>query len=135
MAKTIFPKMNDTVIDVTTEYDGNIMEFGSATAYDEVGVVTLQFNPSETFEGEFIILARTRGEVAKLANVPLVPVQYIVANCDNVAADRSFSSAPITGSGIIEVPSNGLSIGALIGIRTGSCQIAVMRLAGTAASL
>lgn len=133
--KSIFPKMIDTFFVVIPDFNETILEIGASTAYDEVGLVSICFNPSDNFVGSFTVLARPRGETARANNAPFLPVSYIAVNTANVAGDRGHSHALISDVGIIEVPANGLSVALQVACSVGSCDVFVSRLSGTSGSL
>ena len=135
MAKSIFPIAGSSSKVVTSEYHGDIIEFGDATPRDETGLVTVQFNPDVTFVGEFAVVARRkRTPNDSVTDAPFLPVAYVAVNVDNVAVLRPLSVAVITGPGMIEIPATGLSVGVLVACSAGSCTLYLGRHAGPALS-
>ena len=133
MAKSIFPVAGSSSFTVTSEYDGDFIEFGDATPRDETGCVTIQFNPDVEFDGQFAVVARRKRTPNDSAtDAPFLPVAYIAVNVNGAASLRPLSVAVISAPGLIEVPATGLSVGLLVACTAGKCTLYLGRHAGPA---
>lgn len=131
MTKIIYPA-NAADWTASPEYDGLFLELGDATTYAQTGAVCVQFVPDVNFVGEFAVMGRPLNQPTTAADTgaPFVPVAYVAVNVNGAAVLRPYSTATITGPGIIEVPANGLSVGLLVSCTAGTCQLWMARLAG-----
>lgn len=129
----IVPANSNRKIVITTTDDGNTLDLGPASAGGQVGTFALQFNPSFDFVGQIVVEARLFGKAAQDAACSFLPVRYRAVNVNGLAADYSLIPDPITGGGIIQVPSNGLSIGLQVACAQGSMTVAVWDLEGSGA--
>ena len=131
MTKIIYPA-NAADWMASDEYNGLFLEVGTPTLYDRTGTVMIYFRPSVDFTGSFAVMGRPRNQPTTADDIgaPFVPVGYIAVNVDGAAVDRLYSSATISGPGIIEVPAHGLSIGLLVACTAGTCQLWFARLEG-----
>lgn len=118
---------------VTTADTGNLLEIGPASTPSSVGTWIIEFDPSLDFAGSFQVMGRVTGPEKTAGNSPIVPVPYRKINVGGVASDYSIAADTITAVGIIQVPSNGLSISLLAQVGTGSCKIYSWDLQGPSA--
>lgn len=131
MTKIIYPA-NAADWTASQEYNGLFLEVGTSGTTDRTGVVVIQFVPDVDFVGEFAVMARPRNQPTTAADTgaPFLPVGYIAINVNGAAVDRLYSSALVTGAGIIEVPANGLSVGLLVSCTGGTCDLHFARITG-----
>lgn len=116
---------------VKTEQDGKILDLGPGTATSKsVGTVTVQFTPSLDWDGSFSVMGQSVN--ANTAD-PFIPIPYRPINVNGAASTYVLSSDPITGSGIIQIPSNGMRVGLLVGVNGGTCGLLVSRMDGPSA--
>lgn len=130
MTDSIYP-VQGPILTATSEFDGNFLEFGAGSASATTGMLTIQFTPDIDWDGQFVVMARTAGQHAKVARVPFLPVTYRRLNVNGAVADRGYTADPITSAGMIEVPANGQSIALLMSCADGTCQVAISRVSGT----
>lgn len=117
---------------ITAADNGLFLELGPGATAQSVGVFTLQFNPDTDYDGSVVVMGRVFGPAAADANVPPLPISYRALTVNNVAADFSVvSAAAITGPTMIQVPSNGVSIGLLVAVTAGSCTLVSWDLQGS----
>ena len=127
MANTFFPL--DRSMLILPAQHGQIGDMGPAGTAQQVGTFTIQFQPSYDFVGDFGFVGYVANPPAAASLQPL-PISYKTVAVNGAASDYSYSSALITGSTIVQVPSNGLSVGILVNCTGGSCWIVLQRLDG-----
>lgn len=115
---------------VTPDDNGNILDMGPASTPQMVGTFAVQFIPAADFIGTFAVVGRMSGQAAKDASAPFLPFPYRRVNVNGVASDRAIVDDVITGSGAIEIPSNGWSVGLLVACTAGSCKVVSMDQSG-----
>lgn len=120
----------DRVFKLTADNNGDIAELGPGAPSGVTGAMVIQFSPSPDFVGGFAVVARAMGQAAKAAGAALMPVPYRRVTVNNIASDYTMVADLVTGATIIQVPSNGLSIGLLVNCTAGSCQVFPWDLAG-----
>ena len=139
---TIFPL--DRNFKITTDANGAIAELGAAGVMQQVGTFGLQFVPSQDFQGFVAIVARMP-ELSNTTSVPDAPFMaypYRAAYLNGAVPavpfgfvlDAATNLPPtITGPSMIQVPSNGFSVGLLISCTAGSMWVYLARLNGPSA--
>lgn len=115
----VFPL--DRALKITPQNSGNIAEFGAAGFGTSVGTWLIDFVPDSSWDGGLALLCRVSGEDGSDANVALVPCPYraIYLNNASPAIPYGWDVQPIISRSIVQVPSNGLSIGVLINCTAG----------------
>ncbi len=113
------------------EHDGTILDLGPGTATSKsVGTVTVQFTPGETWDGVFAVVGQNvNGNTADA----FIPIPYRRINVNGASSDYAITTDPITQSGMIQIPSNGMRVGLLVGVNAGSCGLLVSRMDGPSA--
>lgn len=116
------------------------LELGPGGTSSSVSMLMVQFNPTLGFDGSFVVLARPMGPAAADASIPFEPVPYRVGSLNNVAQIGTdgrgwpWSKDTITGTAIIQIPTNGLSVVLLLTAPSvGTCGIASWDLQGSSA--
>ena len=131
MTNNVYPVAIDQSVTVTTEFDGDFIEFGAGSANATVGMLSLTFAPDIDWDGQFVVMARTAGQKPLEAGAPFLPVSYKRLNVNGAVADRGYTADAITSAGMIEVPANGVSIAVLTSCAAGSCKVFIARCSGT----
>lgn len=106
------------------------IEIGPGGTGAQIGAVLIQFAPSLSFQGQFIVCARPLGKAADDVNTPFVPVYYRLASLNDVAQPYTLVNDPISGSAQIIVPSPGTSIALLATCSDGQCDLTSWLLEG-----
>lgn len=115
------------------------IELGPGNTSSSTGGLMIQFNPSELFAGDFVVMARTMGTAADAADIPFVPVPYRVGSLNNVAQVSvggqgwPWATAAISTSAIIWVPTNCLSVVLVDGLTAGQMELTAWDMNGAPA--
>lgn len=111
------------------------LEIGPAGTTQGVSTMMIQFKPNANWNGSFVVAGRLLGTAADNANMPFVPIPYRRVMLADIAQDYAMVVDTITGSALIEVPANGLSICLVftVGDAPGECEIASWDLQGPSA--
>lgn len=116
---------------VTVADNSNTLVLGNAGTPSSTAVWEIQFNPSLDFDGVFYLL----GHVRQLATpstqtspsggsvTPYLQIPYRRINMNGVPQDWAIVNDAIVGASIIQVPSNGMSIGVTVVCSRGTCDI------------
>lgn len=107
-----------------------ILELGPAGTQQQVSTMALQFNPDLAWSGEVVVVGRSLGVAAQDAQAPFLPIPYRRVNVGGLASDYALVSDPITGTAMIQVPANGLTIGLLCAVGTGVMTVLAWDLQG-----
>lgn len=118
---------------VTTADNSSLLEIGPAGTTQSVAVFVVQFNPSLTWAGSFVVKGRTLGTAADALNMPFDALPYRRVSLAHNASDYAIVSDPITGAAIIQIPANGLSIALQVVCTAGSCNLTSWDLQGSSA--
>lgn len=116
---------------ITSANTGDTLVLGNAGTPSSTAVWSIQFNPSVDFVGTFYILGhvRTLGQPETITSpsggsvTPFLTIPYRRVVMNGVASDWGIVSDPIVGASIIQVPSNGMSIGVSVACTAGSCDM------------
>jgi hypothetical protein len=115
------------------------LEIGPAGTTQGDSVMMIQFNPSENFAGNFVVLGKMLGQAAQDKGTPFVPIPYRVGSLNGVAQvdingnGWPWSIAPISGAALIRLPSGGVSIIIELGLEAGQMDILTWGLDGNSA--
>ena len=117
---------------ITPKDDGNILEIGPASAQLFTGMWAVQINPSQDFVGALIVMGRLNAPpTVPITAVPFQTFPYRRMTLNGVASDVSYVTDPIVGSGILQIPGSGYSIGFSVQCAVGSCTIVAVDLQGS----
>lgn len=119
---------------VTVANNGDILDLGPAGTGGTVATYMIQFVASLNFIGQFGVMGRLYGTPSvDVAGSQFASIPYRRVNVNGLASDYDMVTDVITGSGIIQVPANGLDVGLLVAISQGTCAIASLDLNGPSA--
>lgn len=118
---------------VTTADHGQILKLGNAAA-GYVGTYAVQFVADAQWSGTLAVVARIDHKDAQDNQVPFVGVPYRRVFLNAAPADRSMGSDFITSDSLIEIPSNGSTVGFLVSCETGFGYLYSKPLDGPAAA-
>lgn len=109
---------------LTPTNNGDLFKLGNTSNEDDVGGWILTLVPTDgNFAGSFVVLGRNAMKTASDNNAPFIPIPYRTVCTNNVAADYSFSAAPITGTSMVIVPAYGIAIAVLVACTAGSANL------------
>lgn len=114
------------------------IEIGPGNTSSSTGGLMVQFNPDESFAGDFTVLVRTMGQAALDKATPFVPIPYRVGSLNNVAQITNgqgwpWSIANISTSAVIWIPTNGLTVVLMDGLTAGRMDLTSWDLNGAPA--
>lgn len=118
---------------LTTDDNGNIIDLGPAGTTSMVSTMPIQFKASVDFAGTLGVVGRAVGPAAAEHAAPFESIPYKRVNVGGIASDYAIVSDPITASGKIDVPANGMCIGLVVAISAGSCEVFPWDLQGNSA--
>lgn len=108
---------------ITAADNGNFLEFGPAGTSSSVGTFVFQFQPSMDFAGSIQVMGKCFGPAAQAGNAATIPIPYRRVNVAGAASDYAIVADAITSAGIIQVPSNGITVTFLVTCTAGSCGV------------
>lgn len=115
---------------VSSLNNGDTLDFGPAGTPAFVGTYAFQFVMSLDFQGALVPLGRMSGKAAQEAGAPFLQIPYRRVVVNALPSDYALVADPITAAGIIQIASNGLSIGMLVACTQGYCDILTWDLQG-----
>lgn len=118
-----FP-LNQRTVRITPTSDGLFGECGSGGS-GSAGWWTFQFVPDLTFAGTLVVMGRIAGPDATADGVPMVAIPYLALYLNGqivtptLGAGGLWTTAPITGTSLFQVPTAALSAGVVISCSAG----------------